>query len=431
MRKVFKYSNYNINILLSGLLNISKQEEYISILLSNTNHKEKIPKDYIQYDLIAGVGQLSFLVSNNDSFDNLYKFSNNKKDWLFGYISYDIKNEIENLSSKNVDGFNTNNLFFFVPKYVIIFKNNELKVLTYNNREKTNQFVESLNIPCTINKTKNVKLRAREDKISYLKKINKIKEHIKKGDIYEMNYCQEFYSESANFSPQSMFLEINKSMQTPFTCFLRVQSKHVLSFSPERYLRKKGNHILSQPIKGTISRGNSYKKDLSNIKFLKKNQKDISENIMITDLVRNDLSITSLKGAVQVEELCEVYTFEKVHQMITTISSKISSNEKFTDVLKSTFPMGSMTGAPKLKSMELIDLYEEFRRGIFSGSIGYVSPNCDFDFSVVIRTILYNLNTRYLSIGVGGAITMKSDPCDEYNECMTKVMPILKILENK
>ena len=246
-----------------------------------------------------------------------------------------------------------------------------------------------------------------------------------------MNYCQEFYSESANFSPQSMFLEINKSMQTPFTCFLRVRSKHVLSFSPERYLKKKGNHILSQPIKGTISRGNSYEKDLSNIKFLKKNQKDISENIMITDLVRNDLSITSLKGTVQVEELCEVYTFDKVHQMITTISSKISSNEKFTDVLKSTFPMGSMTGAPKLKSMELIDLYEEFRRGIFSGSIGYINPNCDFDFSVVIRTILYNLNTRYLSIGVGGAITMKSDPCDEYNECMTKVMPIIKILENK
>ena len=170
---------------------------------------------------------------------------------------------------------------------------------------------------------------------------------------------------------------------------------------------------------------------MSNIKFLKKNQKDISENIMITDLVRNDLSITSLKGTVQVEELCEVYTFDKVHQMITTISSKISSNEKFTDVLKSTFPMGSMTGAPKLKSMELIDLYEEFRRGIFSGSIGYINPNCDFDFSVVIRTILYNLDTRYLSIGVGGAITMKSDPCDEYNECMTKVMPIIKILENK
>ena len=156
MRKVFKYSNYNINILLSGLLNISKQEEYISILLSNTNHKEKIPKVYLQYDLIAGVGQSSFLVSNNDSFDNLYKFSNNNKDWLFGYISYDVKNEIENLSSKNVDGFNTSNLFFFVPKYVIIFKNNELKVLTYNNREKTNQFVESLNIPCTISKAKNV-----------------------------------------------------------------------------------------------------------------------------------------------------------------------------------------------------------------------------------------------------------------------------------
>ena len=198
--------------------------------------------------------------------------------------------------------------------------------------------------------------------------------------------------------------------------------------SPERFIRKLGNQLISQPIKGTRKRGVNKEQDSILIKELTNSEKDISENVMITDLVRNDLSITATKGSVKVKELCGVYTFEKVHQMITTITSEVDKKVHFSTILKSIFPMGSMTGAPKLKAMELIEEFESFKRGIFSGAIGYITPKGDFDFNVVIRTILYNASTKYLSVGVGGAITIKSDAEEEYEECLVKVKPIFEVL---
>ena len=209
---------------------------------------------------------------------------------------------------------------------------------------------------------------------------------------------------------------------------MKLEKQYVLSASPERFIKKSGEKIISQPIKGTRRRGGSKAKDSMLIKELRISQKDISENIMIIDLVRNDLSITASKASVKVDEICEIYTFEKVHQMISTISSKISDDIHFVDVLATTFPMGSMTGAPKLKSMELIEKFENFKRGIFSGAVGYITPEGDFDFSVVIRTILYNLDSQYLSIGVGGAITIKSDSLEEYEECLIKAKPLFDAL---
>ena len=150
---------------------------------------------------------------------------------------------------------------------------------------------------------------------------------------------------------------------------------------------------------------------------------------MITDLIRNDLSITALKSSVSVEELCEVYAFNKVHQMISTITSKVAEKVHFVELLKSVFPMGSMTGAPKLRAMQLIDKYEHFKRGLFSGSIGYITPNGDFDFNVVIRSVIYNLKKRYLSVGVGGSFTIQSEPEKEYEECFVKIKPIIEILK--
>jgi para-aminobenzoate synthetase component 1 len=220
-------------------------------------------------------------------------------------------------------------------------------------------------------------------------------------------------------------------MKSPFSSFLKLEDKYILSASPERFLRKNKNSILSQPIKGTIKRGVEKIEDSCLINELKTSQKDISENIMITDLVRNDLSITAKKESVKVDELCKVYTFEKVHQMISSISSEIDSDVRFTDVLKAAFPMGSMTGAPKLRAMELIEYFEDFKRGVFSGAVGYISPESDFDFNVVIRTILYNLANNYLSVGVGGAITIKSESIKEYEECLTKIRPIFELLNFK
>lgn len=432
MRNSFIYYGFNKGELLKALLNISSNIDYISVLVSNLEQKESnLPKDYINYDVLAGVGKKAILISNNDSFEKLNKFHAQKKDWLFGYLSYDLKNEIEELSSNNTDNFNTDNLTFFVPEYVILLNNDKLEIQTYHSIESCNEFVKAFNFSDFSNYKPQVNFSRREDKKSYLNKIEKIKNHIQIGDIYEMNYCQEFYASDVKIDAESVFLELNKRMQTPFSSFLKLKNQYILSASPERFLRKKGTYILSQPIKGTRKRGKTKLEDSSLINELKTSQKDISENVMITDLVRNDLSITAKKESVKVEELCKVYTFKKIHQMITSISSEIDAGINFTDVLKAAFPMGSMTGAPKLRAMELIEHFEDFKRGVFSGAVGYITPQADFDFNVVIRTILYNLATDYLSIGVGGAITIKSDAMQEYEECLIKAKPLFDVFNFK
>jgi len=414
---------------MKALLNLSNYTDYISILLSNSSEKDIIlPMDYVNYDVLAGVGKIDLLISNNDSFKKLNFFHEQKKDWLFGSFSYDLKRETEDLFSSNLDNFNADNLSFFVPEYVLLLNNNKLEVQTYYSKDECDDFLRAFDF----SELKKSKLKAilsrRDSKQDYLEKIKEIKKYLKRGDIYEMNYCQEFYAIEKRFPPESIFLELNEKMKAPFSAFLKLNDKYILSASPERFLRKKGSYILSQPIKGTRKRGRTTFEDASLINALNLSQKDTSENIMIADLVRNDLSITAKKNSVKIEELCKVYSFEKVHQMITSIISEIDSDISFTDVLMNTFPMGSMTGAPKIRAMELIEYFEEFQRGFFSGAVGYITPEADFDFNVVIRTILYNLANNYLSIGVGGAITIKSNPIQEYEECLIKVKPIFDIL---
>ena len=191
--------------------------------------------------------------------------------------------------------------------------------------------------------------------------------------------------------------------------------------SPERFLKKIKNTILSQPIKGTSKRGNNIKEDEEEKKALQLNEKERSENTMIVDLVRNDLSKICTEGSVMVKEYLKIYSFPQVHQMISTISGNLRENISFSEILSATFPMGSMTGAPKKRVMELIEQYEKTKRGLFSGTVGYINPGGDFDFNVVIRSILYNEENNYLSIQAGSAITFKSDPHKEYEECNIKI----------
>ena len=429
MRNLFKYPDITATNLLKALLNMSLDNEYMSILTSNSfDKKQQLPLNYLNYDIIAGVGAVDVLKSNAESFESLKNRHNIKKDWFFGYLSYDLKNEVKNLKSQNHDAFGVNNLLFFQPEYVLLLKDNQLEIQTFQSKYDCDKFVTAFSFEKLEGEPPSVNFSQRDTKESYIEKIENIKSHIQKGDIYEMNYCQEFYAEQIKLNPELVFADINKEMSTPFSAFLKLEKQYVLSASPERFIKKSGKKIISQPIKGTRKRGGSTTEDLKLIEELSTSEKDISENIMITDLVRNDLSITASKASVKVDELCEIYTFEKVHQMISTISSKISEDIHFADVLGTTFPMGSMTGAPKLKAMELIENFENFKRGIFSGAVGYITPEGDFDFSVVIRTILYNLASQYLSIGVGGAITIKSDSLEEYEECLIKAKPLFEAL---
>ena len=429
MRLSYKYPIRSIDLFVRKLLKSTKEKEYISILLSNSNNvlSPRSPREYINYDLIAGVEKLDSIESNEISLDELQEFHDQHRDWMFGYLSYDLKNEIENLDSLNSDEMKVCNLEFFIPKYVFLLKGNSLEVLTYESKNDVDYLIENFS-SFRDSHNQSISLNARESKEKYLQKINKIKKHIQQGDIYEMNYCVEYFAHNAHIDPEILFFKLNSLTTTPFSAFMHIKDNYVLCASPERFLRKNHDQVISQPIKGTIKRGENKKEDQDFIKTLKLSSKDISENIMITDLVRNDLSITANSESVHVDELCEVYTFKNVHQMITTISSKVDERIRLSDLLKSTFPMGSMTGAPKLRAMKLIEKYEEFKRGIFSGSIGYITPSGDFDFNVVIRSILYNRKSRYLSVGVGGAITINSDPSKEYDECLVKIQPILESL---
>jgi len=352
----------------------------------------------------------------------------NKEKHVFACFSYDLKNEIEALHSHNTDEMHFPNYILWVPRYVVQLQKENF---TFLQGEKTTEIFEFLNEFLEHETNVNfhhfdIDFNTRTPKEKYIQKVNELKQSIQKGDVYEVNYCQEFYAENVEIPfPLDTYFKLNNITRAPFSGFVNIEDYLIFCGSPERYIQLEGKTLISQPIKGTAPRGETEIHD-ENLKIeLSKDVKERAENIMIVDLVRNDFSRIAQKGTVRVDELCEIYSFETVHQMISTISCEPRKEVNFTDILKATFPMGSMTGAPKISAMNLIEESEDFKRGIYSGSIGYFSPNGNFDFNVVIRSLVYNKKSKYLSCAVGGAITTLSDAEKEYDECLVKVKKIL------
>ena len=388
----------------------------------------------VQYDAILAVDAFTSLKTDYlDAFNNLKEYQTATKDWLFGYLSYDLKNDVEDLVSANYDGLEFPELFFFQPKKVFLLKGNRLNIeyLNYVIDEFNEDFKEIKQIePDYVAPKNDVKIHLRIHKDEYFAKVNKLLTHIHRGDIYEANFCQEFFAEDTVIDPVETYRNLNSISKPPFATFLNVNGNYLLSASPERYIKKDGNQVVSQPIKGTAKRALNEVEDQKLKQKLATDIKERSENVMIVDLVRNDLAKTAIKGSVEVEELCKVYTFDQVHQMISTVISQVSDQVHPVDILKTTFPMGSMTGAPKISAMKIIETLEETKRGLYSGAVGYFTPEGDFDFNVVIRSILYNSSKKYVSYSVGGAITAKSDPLSEYEECLVKAKAMRQVLEN-
>ena len=271
-------------------------------------------------------------------------------------------------------------------------------------------------------------IQCRFSKADYLDTVGHIKKEIGRGNIYETNFCMEFFSEAAMIHPPQVFKALNRVSPTPFANYFKWFDHYVLSATPERFLSKKGRKLISQPIKGTAKRSDDLAEDEQIKKELSNHPKEQQENVMIVDLVRNDLTKSAKKGTVAVEELFGVYSFKQVHQMISTVVCELKDDISNVEVLKNSFPMGSMTGAPKIKAMQLMEHYERSKRGLYSGAIGYFSPEDDFDFNVIIRTILYNKKNKYLSFQVGSAITYYAEAEKEYEECLLKVKAILAVL---
>lgn len=407
----------------------------VVVLDSNVIANEKAL--YSSYDYIVAVDAFTSLKTDYvNSFKELYQYQNQTKDWLFGTISYDTKNAIESLSSTNQDGLEFPDLFFFQPKKLFLIKGSELEIqylrMCDDEIESDFEAIQNQNgsdLSTSVSQTKNT-IQQRISFEKYLEKTEQFLKAIHRGEIYEANFCMEFFAENADIEPLHVFQRLNAISKAPFAVYFKRNNQYLLSASPERFLKKIGSKLISQPIKGTSKRFSDPVLDEKAKKNLALDPKERSENIMIVDLVRNDMSKTATKGSVQVEELCEVYSYKQVHQMVSTIVSEVEAHLSSVSVIQSCFPMGSMTGAPKISAMEIIEQLEETKRGLYSGSVGYFTPSGDFDFNVVIRSIMYNELNKYLSFSVGSAITAESIPENEYNECLLKAKAMFDVLEN-
>ncbi len=395
---------------------------------SNTQTGQAYPGG-IDFDFLVAVGETDALsTSDKNAFERLSHFQQEKKDWLFGYLSYDLKNELEKLSSNNPDQIGWAEMQFFQPETVIYQKNQEIVIgcIHRHPKEVFNEILES-KPPKKIEKQP-IEPQPVISHASYIRSVLGLKHHIQIGDIYEVNFCQEFLAKAHIDCPFELWLELIALSPTPFSAFYQRNEHSLLCASPERYLKKVGSQLISQPIKGTAKRGKTQEEDLAIIEALKASEKEKSENVMIVDLVRNDLSRVAEKASVEVTELCGIYSFPQVHQQISTITAKMKNGFLPVKALTATFPMGSMTGAPKVKAMELIEEFESSKRSVYSGAVGYFTPNGDFDFNVVIRSMLYNQENKNLSFSVGGAITSLCNPEEEYQESLLKAKAIRELL---
>jgi para-aminobenzoate synthetase component I len=397
--------------------------------LDNNGYTEGSVSSAFDCLLAVGVETEIFNTSDKTSFKHLQTLHDNKQNWLFGFLAYDLKNDIEKLESKHPDGLGFPNMHFFEPQILMKISAKNVEFLKNTEGPSNLKILQNIDNQVFEKQEKlDLTIQSRFTKQEYLTTVEHIKNHIHRGDIFEMNFCQEFFVENADLNPTTLFHDLNDLAQTPFAAFYKLADIYIMCASPERFLKKSGQKLISQPIKGTSKRGNTEGEDFLLKNALRDDPKNRSENVMIVDLVRNDLGKVSETGTVEVTELFGIYSFPTVHQMISTIESQLKKDVPFTEALSQTFPMGSMTGAPKVRAMQLIEQYERTRRGVYSGAIGYITPDGDFDFNVVIRSILYNSTRKYASFQVGGAIIAESDAEAEYAECQIKAANMRRVL---
>lgn len=393
------------------------------------NNQYNIPPHSAECILAAGA--VKFIeAAAGDALKQMQQFIGGDKRWLFGHLGYDLKNEIEAVQSSHTDRIGFPDLFFFQPEILIQFDRNKMTIQSEReDEEKIFNEILAADDSCSA-ASLSVNIHNKITQEEYISIIEKLKQHIVRGDCYEINFCQEFFAENIAVSPLQLFKKLSAISPNPFSAFYRMGDRYLLCASPERFLKKEGNRILSQPIKGTSQRMTDEFGDKKSKSELMRSAKDRSENVMIVDLVRNDLSKICVEGTVKADELYGIYSYPLVHQMISTISGRLKEDISFSEIINATFPMGSMTGAPKKKVMELIEKYEKTKRGIFSGALGYLNPEGDFDFNVVIRSIMYDVSNKYLSFQAGSGITFYSNPEKEWEECLLKARAIRKALKN-
>ncbi len=383
---------------------------------------------YSRFDTLIAFGvKDSVTAGAGATFDELERFREKNPGWITGFFGYDLKNETENLTSQNAEHLHFPDLYFFAPQYLILIKGTDVHIIADDLQYVLN-CIESHELAPSDNTT-GIDIKQRFSKAEYISTVEKVKEHINRGDIYVTNFCQEFFAEDAEINPLDVFFKLNEISPNPFASFFKWKNNYIICATPERFLAKRGSKLISQPIKGTAKRGENATEDEAIKQQLRETTKELQENVMVVDLVRNDLTRSAKQGTVKTEELFGIYSFKHVHQMISTVVCELEENVSSIQSIKNSFPMGSMTGAPKVNAMKLMEQYERSKRGVYSGAIGYFSDEDDFDFNVVIRTLLYNQQNKYLSFHAGGAITYHANAEAEYEECLLKAQAILEVLD--
>jgi len=428
MRKWLTFSIDNSLNLDKRLTVLAEDFIHAQVLTDRYNEPSGLYLKMSRFGILAGFGAIDVVecpVTELESFIN-------RDDWYFGFLSYQLKSELFNLPDNGKDAtIPFPKLYFFRPRFIIktIGESNFFGYDSELDDEDTARvFIEKINqIDISVNQTfkGSVKLSQHVSQTDYFKAVEALQQHIGRGDIYEVNYCIEFSAQGVTSSPQALFSSMMDLSPMPFSAFLKNGEHYVICASPERYLKKSENKVFSMPMKGTSAR--EYLNVSGRVK-LEDSEKEQAENIMITDLVRNDLSRVAKPGTVKVDELCGIYAFPSVYQMVSTVSCQLKENVSWAEPIRCSFPMGSMTGAPKQRALELIDIYENGTRGLYSGAIGYITPERDFDFNVVIRSLFLNQTEKKASFWVGSAITAQSIAEDEYNECLLKANVLMKIL---
>ncbi|MVN77662.1 para-aminobenzoate synthase [Hymenobacter sp. HMF4947] len=343
-----------------------------------------------------------------------------------GFVTYDVKNEIEALGSRNFSGLDWPALHFFLPETWLYWRSDTLEI--HGATVGVLPAILATRVPPSVAPPTVPPLLARMPRAEYLQAVEDVREDILNGEVYELNLCQEFYAEQVTLDPVATFWRLNAASPAPYAGFLRHHDHYLLCASPELFLAHHESVIVSQPIKGTRQRGPTPTLDEQQRLALLHDEKERAENLMIVDLVRNDLARIAIPGTVQVPELFGTYGFKHVWQLISTVEAELRPDVDLAAILRATFPMGSMTGAPKIRAMQLIERYENSRRGLYSGCFGYAWPDREFEFNVVIRSLQYRADTGYLSLQVGSAITYDSVPVQEYAECLLKAQGVLQAL---
>ncbi|MEZ0486272.1 anthranilate synthase component I family protein [Fibrella aquatica] len=397
------------------------------------NNDLTYPNDPFPNRLYAGAERV-VPFSGKQDLETLADFHRQHRSHLVGYVGYEVKNQLESLQSRHVDLLGFPAIWFMEPIYLIDFE--EDAIVVWTKMANAGLWADWLTYPGTLPglvtpPTVPGTVQARVTETDYVAAVQHIRSLIEAGDVYELNYCIEFFARDVQLNPVEAYQALCQRSPMPFSVFLKQQSRYVLGASPERFLKKTGRRLVSQPIKGTIRRGQTVGEDEALKSQLRNSEKEQAENLMIVDLVRNDLARSAETGSVQVDELFGIYTFQQVHQMISTVSATARADCSLADVIGNAFPMGSMTGAPKIRAMERIDELEASRRAVYSGAIGYITPAGDFDFNVVIRSLLYDASSRYASFTVGSAITYDADPVQEYAECLLKARAMRAVLEGE